>query len=102
MYEAPAPDKRSRSIVKVVDEKPPCPVDKPPSLPREEIIADLDECKSEESNEVEEVEAENSDVPKVEDKSSKEEEVQIVKEEIIDIPIEPIIPKKKTRREKLC
>ena len=34
--EAPAPAKRARS--KVVDEKPPCPVDKPPSLPKEEII----------------------------------------------------------------
>ena len=36
--EAPPPAKRRRSIAKIVDEKPPCPVDKPPSLPKEEII----------------------------------------------------------------
>ena len=35
--QAPAPAKRRRSIVKKVDEKPPRPVDKPPSLPKEEL-----------------------------------------------------------------
>ena len=36
--EAPDPARRRWSKVQIVDEKPPCPVDKPPSLPKEEII----------------------------------------------------------------
>ena len=68
-----------------MDEKPPSPVDKPPSLPKEEIVEHLDEYKSKESSKVEEVEAENLDVPKVKKR---------IKKEIIIIPIEPIVPKK--------
>jgi hypothetical protein len=34
--ESPAAATRRRSIAKKVDEKPPCPVDKPPTLPKEE------------------------------------------------------------------
>ena len=75
------------------------PQNKPPSLPKEEIKEDLDEYKSKESSEVEEVEAEHLEVPILEEETFKEEDEQLVvelevNEEIINIPIEPIIPKK--------